>query len=163
MTASRVPANAVDHVGSLKRPPQLVASWKEWEAGKLPFEELRAVQDAAIREAVAMQERLGLPVVTDGEFRRGGWSRGFLNAVEGFEFRASKLTFRNDEGVSTASPAPVATRPIRRKESIVTGDFAWSKIRSAVQVGSPATNEVNLFFSNLTRVLANSSAGAGPG
>ena len=100
MAASRVPQNAVDHVGSLKRPPELVQAWRDWEAGKLPFEALHEIQDKTIAEAVAMQERLGLPVVTDGEFRRGGWSRGFLNAVEGFEFRASKLTFRNDDGVA---------------------------------------------------------------
>jgi len=81
VASSRVPANAIDHVGSLKRPPELVAAWREWEAGKLPPEKLREVQDRAIRDAVAMQEALGLPIVTDGEFRRGGWSRGFLNAV----------------------------------------------------------------------------------
>jgi 5-methyltetrahydropteroyltriglutamate--homocysteine methyltransferase len=124
---SRVPANSVDHVGSLRRPPELVQAWREWEAGKLPFEALRGIQNNAITQAVAMQERLGLPVVTDGEFRRGGWSRGFLNAVEGFEFRASKLTFRNDEGVSTASPAPVASSKIRRKQPIVTDDFKFLK------------------------------------
>jgi 5-methyltetrahydropteroyltriglutamate--homocysteine methyltransferase len=72
-----------------------------------------------------MQEGLGLPVVTDGEFRRGGWSRGFLSAVQGFDFRASQLTFRNDQGFSTASPAPVATKPIRRKQPIVTDDFKF--------------------------------------
>ena len=98
MATSRVPTNAVDHVGSLKRPPELVQAWRAWEDGKLPIEQLRKVQDDTIRDAVAMQEKLGLPIVTDGEFRRGGWSRGFLNAVEGFEFRGSKLVFRNDEG-----------------------------------------------------------------
>ena len=127
MTSSRMPANVVDHVGSLKRPPELVTAWREWEAGKLPFEALRDVQDNAIRGAIAMQEALGLPVVTDGEFRRGGWSRGFLGAVEGFDFRASKLAFRNDEGFSTASPAPVAARPVRRAVPIVTGDFKFIK------------------------------------
>jgi 5-methyltetrahydropteroyltriglutamate--homocysteine methyltransferase len=145
MTASRLPQNAVDHVGSLKRPPQLVASWKQWEAGALPFEQLRAVQDAAIREAVAMQERLGLPIVSDGEFRRGGWSRGFLNAVDGFEFRASKLTFRNDEGVSTASPAPVTTRPIRRKQPIVTDDYKFlqSVAKNRIKVTMPAPSHMH--------------------
>ena len=108
MASSRVPTNAVDHVGSLKRPPELVAAWREWEAGKLPAQKLREVQDKAIRDAVAMQESLGLPIVTDGEFRRGGWSRGFLSAVEGFDFTASKLVFRNDEGFTTPSPAPTA-------------------------------------------------------
>ena len=45
MASSRVPSNAVDHVGSLKRPPELVAAWREWEAGKLPPEKLSDVQD----------------------------------------------------------------------------------------------------------------------
>jgi len=127
MAASRVPQNSVDHVGSLKRPPELMQAWRDWEAGKLPFEMLHEIQDKMIVEAVAMQERLGLPIVTDGEFRRGGWSRGFLNAVEGFEFRASKLTFRNDEGVATAAPAPIASHKIMRKQPIVTGDFEFLK------------------------------------
>ena len=37
----RVPTNAVDHVGSLKRPPELVQAWRAWEDGKLPIEQLR--------------------------------------------------------------------------------------------------------------------------
>lgn len=127
MDVSRVPQNSVDHVGSLKRPPELVQAWRDWEAGTRSFETLHAIQNKMIKEAVTMQERLGLPVVTDGEFRRGGWSRGFLNAVEGFEFRASKLTFRNDQGVATASPAPVASQKIKRNKPIVTGDFMFLK------------------------------------
>jgi 5-methyltetrahydropteroyltriglutamate--homocysteine methyltransferase len=127
MVSSRVPSNAVDHVGSLKRPAELVQAWRDWEAGKLTPDTLREVQDRAIRDVIAMQEAIGLPVVTDGEFRRGGWSRGFLNAVEGFDFRASKLTFRNDDGFSTPSPAPVATKHVRRAKPIVTEDFKFIK------------------------------------
>ena len=44
MATSRFPTNAVDHVGSLKRPPELVQAWRAWEDGKLPFEQLRRVQ-----------------------------------------------------------------------------------------------------------------------
>ncbi len=142
MAVSRVPTNAVDHVGSLKRPPELIRAWKAWEAGDLDFEALRKVQDDAIRDAIALQENLGLPIVTDGEFRRGGWSRGFLNAVDGFEFRASKLTFRNEEGFSTPSPAPVASRKVRRKQPIVTDDFKFiksvAKNRAKVTMPSPS-------------------------
>src|SRR5947209_3064972 len=122
---TRVPANAVDHVGSFKRPPELMQAWRDWEAGKLDASALREVQDRAIRDVVAMQENLGLAVVTDGEFRRGGWSRGFLSAVEGFDFRASKLAFRNEDGFSTPSPAPVASKKIRRTRPIVTQDFKF--------------------------------------
>ncbi|MGP0091808.1 MAG: 5-methyltetrahydropteroyltriglutamate--homocysteine S-methyltransferase [Xanthobacteraceae bacterium] len=125
MVSSRVPSNAVDHVGSLKRPAELVSAWRDWEAGKLTHDALREVQDRAIREVIAMQEAIGLPIVTDGEFRRGGWSRGFLNAVEGFDFRASKLTFQNDQGFSTPSPAPVVSKRVRRARPIVTEDFKF--------------------------------------
>ena len=145
MASNRFPANAVDHVGSLRRPPELVQAWRDWEAGKLPVENLHKVQDEAIIEAVRMQERLGLPIVTDGEFRRGGWSRGFLNAVDGFEFRASKLTFRNDDGVSTASPAPVASRHIRRKQPIVTDDFKFLKsfAQNRIKVTMPTPSHMH--------------------
>jgi 5-methyltetrahydropteroyltriglutamate--homocysteine methyltransferase len=139
---SRVPANAIDHVGSLKRPAALVQAWRAWEDGKLSVEQLRQVQDQAIRDAIIMQESLGLPVVTDGEFRRGGWSRGFLNAVEGFEFRASKLVFRNDEGFATQSPAPLTTGRIKRAKPIVSEDFKFirsvAKQRAKVTMPTPS-------------------------
>jgi 5-methyltetrahydropteroyltriglutamate--homocysteine methyltransferase len=145
VASSRVPSNAIDHVGSLKRPPELVAAWREWEAGKLPPEQLREVQDRAIREAVTMQERLGLPIVTDGEFRRGGWSRGFLNAVEGFDFRASKLVFRNEEGFTTPSPAPIATKPVRRTKPIVIDDYKFIKsvAKNRVKVTMPTPSHMH--------------------
>ena len=142
MDSSRVPSNSVDHVGSLKRPPELVQIWRAWEDGKASADELSEVQDRAIREAIVTQESLGLPVVTDGEFRRGGWSRGFLNAVEGFEFHASKLTFRNDEGFSTVSPAPLATKRVRRVKPIVSEDFKFiksvAKRRAKVTMPTPS-------------------------
>jgi 5-methyltetrahydropteroyltriglutamate--homocysteine methyltransferase len=145
MATSRVPTNAVDHVGSLKRPPDLVQAWRAWEDGKLPFEQLRRVQDDSISDAIAMQEKLGLPIVTDGEFRRGGWSRGFLNAVEGFEFRGSKLVFRNDDGFSTPSPAPLATKRIRRSKPIVTEDFRFvaSVAKNRVKVTMPTPSHMH--------------------
>jgi 5-methyltetrahydropteroyltriglutamate--homocysteine methyltransferase len=145
MASSRVPTNAVDHVGSLKRPPDLVQAWREWESGKLGFDALREIQDRAIRDVIVMQETMGLPIVTDGEFRRGGWSRGFLSAVEGFDFRASKLVFRNEEGFSTPSPAPVATKRIRRSKPIVTEDFKFIKsaARGRAKVTMPTPSHMH--------------------
>lgn len=118
-------AEHVDHVGSLLRPPALTAAWFAHEAGRLSAETLADEQDAAIRDAVKMQEELGLAVVTDGEFRRGGWSRGFLSAVEGFGFKPSKLVFRNDQGVSTAAPAPIATGKLGQMRPIVADDYSF--------------------------------------
>lgn len=117
----------VDHVGSLVRPPELMDAWFAAEAGKLPRDALVEVTDRCIREAVALQEGLGLEFVTDGEFRRGGWSRGFLEAVEGFAFKPSALVFQNEDGVKTPAPAPVATGRMKRERAIVADDFAFLK------------------------------------
>ncbi len=125
--APRGPAAHVDHVGSLVRPPELMRAWTEHEQGKMQEPQFRQMMEEAIRGAVKLQEDLGLQVVTDGEFRRGGWSRGFLSAVEGFTFKPSYLTFKNEEGVSTPAPAPVATKKLQRTNGIVTEDFAFLK------------------------------------
>ncbi|MCW5771476.1 MAG: 5-methyltetrahydropteroyltriglutamate--homocysteine S-methyltransferase [Rhodospirillaceae bacterium] len=124
---SQASTQHVDHVGSLLRPPELREAWFAHEDGKLPAAKLKEVQDKAIRDIVKLQESLGLAWVTDGEFRRGGWSRGFLVAVDGFEFKPSKLTFRNEAGVSTAAPAPVAARKLKRLKPIVADDFRFLK------------------------------------
>lgn len=115
----------VDHVGSLIRPPELVQAWRQWEDGNRSLDSLKAVQDDAIRDIVRVQEDIGLEVVSDGEFRRGGWSRGFLEAVGAFSFRPSKLTFQNEDGVSAPAPAPVTTEKMRWSQPIVTEDYTF--------------------------------------
>src|ERR671939_1936783 len=57
-----------DVVGSLLRPEYL----KQARASGSP-EELRAAEDRAVREAVALQEAVGLDVLGDGEMRRWSW------------------------------------------------------------------------------------------
>ena len=74
----------VDHVGSLLRPESLKRAFRDHALGKLDAGALRAAQDQAIREVVAKQEALGLPVVTDGEFRRLNWQVSFSD-VSGWD------------------------------------------------------------------------------
>ncbi len=74
----------VDHVGSLLRPESLKAVFGRHAAGLADSAELEQAQDAAIRAVVAKQERHGLPVVTDGEYRRLNWQVSF-SEVEGWD------------------------------------------------------------------------------
>ena len=74
----------VDHVGSLLRPEALKSAFLAHGAGRLSTEGLRIAQDDAIRSVVARQETLGLPVATDGEFRRLNWQVSF-SEVEGWD------------------------------------------------------------------------------
>ena len=73
---STLPFSA-EHIGSLVRPTSLVLARNEFEAGRIDHKALRSAEDEAIRQAVALQERVGLQVVTDGEFRRGTYSDSF--------------------------------------------------------------------------------------
>lgn len=73
-----------DVVGSLLRPPELLAAREACAAGRLTREELRQVEDRAVDDAVALQEAAGLEVVTDGEMRRLSFQAPLPGAVEGF-------------------------------------------------------------------------------
>lgn len=77
-----------DHVGSLLRPQSVVearATLLDETQLSSAAPELREVEDAAIAEAVAEQQRVGLPVVTDGEFRRSFWHYDFMDGLTGLD------------------------------------------------------------------------------
>ena len=107
MPSSRKPARA-EVVGSLLRPAALREAIADVYApghrAILPEERardrssLKAIEDEAIREAVARQEEIGLDVVTDGEFRRYMFLNSFWDAVEGFSTDRNPVEFRNERG-----------------------------------------------------------------
>ncbi len=59
-----------DVVGSLLRPPELLKAREELATGKISRSAFKRIEDAAVDGAIALQERAGLEVVTDGEMRR---------------------------------------------------------------------------------------------
>ena len=75
----------IDHIGSLVRPAKLKEAFARFDRGQLDKKELHEAQNEAIREVIAGQETHGLPVVTDGEFRRHNFQESFSEAVSGFE------------------------------------------------------------------------------
>ena len=72
----------VDNVGSMLRPPELRQAFAARASGEIDEDTLTRVEDDAIRELVARQETLGLPVIVDGEFRRSGYLASF-SEIEG--------------------------------------------------------------------------------
>jgi 5-methyltetrahydropteroyltriglutamate--homocysteine methyltransferase len=72
-----------DHVGSLLRPADLIAARGEAAAGRTPHARLKAIEDRAVQDAIALQERVGLPVITDGEQRRSSFQSVFAESVDG--------------------------------------------------------------------------------
>jgi len=75
-----------DHVGSLLRPDSVKqARATTLGPGELSSAALADVENAAIIDAVAMQQEIGLPLVTDGEFRRSFWHYDFLDGLSGLD------------------------------------------------------------------------------
>ncbi|WP_027928155.1 5-methyltetrahydropteroyltriglutamate--homocysteine S-methyltransferase [Amycolatopsis benzoatilytica] len=104
MTA-RPPFRA-DHVGSLLRPAVLRAARRDYAAGAISQEQLRAVEDDAIRDVVKMQKAVGLASATDGEFRRSSWHMDFIYALGGVSRSDERLhvKFHNLAGDLEFSP-----------------------------------------------------------
>ena len=124
-----------EHIGSFVRPQKLIEAARSHKAGKLDDAGFHRVQDDCIREIVAFQESIGLPSVTDGEFRRRSWSAGFIDAVEGFGLRDGTLGFRNESGVMGVASSPYAKEKLKRKHRIVADDFRF--LKSVVKRGVP--------------------------
>src|SRR5437899_11941002 len=89
-SAARPPFRA-DHVGSLLRPPELREARSRAARGEIDRAALRAVEDQAIRGAVALQESVGLQSITDGEVRRDWWHIDFLRGFDGVETSTHSL------------------------------------------------------------------------
>ena len=125
----------VEHVGSFLRPDRLLDAARSHKAGRIDADRLKEIQDDCIREIVAFQESIGLPTITDGEFRRRSWLAGFIDAVEGFGLRDATLTFRNETSVVGVAASPCAKARLRRSRRIVADDYRF--LRSVVSKGTP--------------------------
>jgi methionine synthase II (cobalamin-independent) len=75
----------IDHIGSMVRPAELKEVFARFDRGQTSREELSKAQDEAIRDLIQKQEAHGLPVVTDGEFRRHSFQESFSECVIGFD------------------------------------------------------------------------------
>jgi 5-methyltetrahydropteroyltriglutamate--homocysteine methyltransferase len=125
----------VEHVGSFLRPERLLDAARGHKAGRIDGDRLKEIQDECVRGIVAFQESIGLPTITDGEFRRRSWSAGFIDAVEGFGLRDGTLTFRNETSVVGVAASPYAKAPLRRSRRIVADDYRF--LKSVVRKGTP--------------------------
>ena len=74
-----------DIVGSFLRPDYLKEAREQLKKGDITEEQLRKVEDQAIQELIDKQKKAGLPVITDGEFRRSWWHLDFMWGLQGVE------------------------------------------------------------------------------
>ena len=122
--AFKLPARA-DHVGSLLRPPALTAAFKQHFGGGISDTAFTEIQDAAIRDVVALQESTGMKAITDGEFRRASYWGRFVDRVDGLEVRDAIFNFHDGCGNEAAFTAPHIGGKVRRTRPIAGDEFAF--------------------------------------
>jgi 5-methyltetrahydropteroyltriglutamate--homocysteine methyltransferase len=138
MSLRTTPPFRADHVGSLLRPRALLQAREEAAQGVISPGDLRAIEDDAIRDAVRMQEDIGLRSVTDGEFRRASWHMDFIYEIAGVEKAEQRLksVFRNENGTIEFTPAAVRVTGKIGMDHTIFGD-AFGFLRDTVAAGTP--------------------------
>jgi methionine synthase II (cobalamin-independent) len=118
-------------VGSLLRPPDLVAARKQLDSGELSPAGFKAIEDAAVRDAIGLQEAAGIDVVTDGELRRYAFYGHLIDAFEGFDREGGwAIPFRDERGEQLILKRPVVVNRLTWKRSMCSEE--WTFIRRAV-------------------------------
>jgi len=117
MAQRATPPFRADHVGSLLRPRALLEARAQRARNEITAQELKRREDDAIRDAVKMQEEVGLKVATDGEFRREMWHTDFLARFINVAVVPGKIKVRFQSFNGETETEPPGT--------VITGKLQW--------------------------------------
>lgn len=148
------PTYRADHVGSLLRPPALLQARAAHAAGALNADGLRAKEDAAIVDAIALQRAAGMPVVSDGEFRRFTWLGAMAESVEGFVPSSTIITWKGPGGGEEASTSHIVGAKLRQHRRLTAHESGFLAAHASgpwkVTMPSPAVFQVASFAPGVT-------------
>ncbi len=127
-----------DVVGSLLRPPELLEAQTRYAAGGMSAAEFKAVEDRAVDWAIGLQERAGMPVVTDGEMRRESFQSQLVEAVEGFAGHTLDAWLWGEWHGDAAVGDKTTERPtklgvvgkLRRRRHLSVEEFVYARART---------------------------------
>lgn len=124
-------------VGSLLRPDYLKAARQQWQAGMLTTAAFKRIEDRAVDEMIALQERCGVDVVTDGEMRRTHFIAPLTDVITGvrsipaFTRRWRKPHAPDEPGEEVEIQVQYAVvEKIRRIRSLTAEEFAYARGRA---------------------------------
>src|SRR5215831_16246501 len=118
-------------VGSMLRPSYLVEARRRLEAGEHAPADFKAIEDRAVRDAIATQEAAGIDVITDGEQRRYAFYGHLIDSVDGFDkFGGWAIPFRDESGEELVLKRPVVVERLRWKHSMCAEEWVYLRSRS---------------------------------
>jgi 5-methyltetrahydropteroyltriglutamate--homocysteine methyltransferase len=162
MPVTRTETIRADIVGSLLRPPELLDARGRYASGELSAAEFKRIEDRAVDWAISLQERAGLPVVTDGEMRRESFQSQLVEAVEGFSGHTIDAwlwgDWHGDEAVGDKKmdrpPELGVVGSLRRRRHLSVEEFVYARARTdrVVKVTLPSPSMyANLWSPELSR------------
>jgi 5-methyltetrahydropteroyltriglutamate--homocysteine methyltransferase len=153
MSPRSTPPFRADHVGSLLRPPAVLDARRTFESGQIPPEQLRRIEDDAVRQVIKQQEAIGLQCATDGELRRGTWHMDFLCRIGGVVAGGTQLRpFRNQDGeVRNEITVPKVVGRLHLDSTIFGEDFLFlkSNTRAVPKLTIPSPSMLHALGSTL--------------
>jgi len=130
------PPFRADHVGSLLRPRELHEARARAKKGEITQEQLKAVQERCIKQVIALQESIGIPSVTDGEFRPDWWHIDFLHGFDGVELaKGDAYGDAKFKGTDEQPPFMLVESRIRRTRPNMLEHFKF--LKANVSKGTP--------------------------
>jgi 5-methyltetrahydropteroyltriglutamate--homocysteine methyltransferase len=124
-----------DVIGSLLRPRYLTQARDAFAAGQLSAPDFKRIEDRAVDQAIAMQEGIGLDVVTDGEFRRFSFLDQVVGEIDGVEpIEGAPIHFKSAEADWVWHNPFTVTSKISQKRKITLEEFAYNRARATKRV-----------------------------
>jgi 5-methyltetrahydropteroyltriglutamate--homocysteine methyltransferase len=121
------PPFRAEHIGSLLRPRSLLDLREGFGRGEIDSATLTNAENEAIKIAIAMQERVGLKVVSDGEFRRRSYHSYFYRQLGDISIDTldGKDAKGGDPGKRGGQPVAVINSRVRWTRPINVSDFEF--------------------------------------
>jgi 5-methyltetrahydropteroyltriglutamate--homocysteine methyltransferase len=120
-----------DVIGSLLRPEYLKEARKKRASGELSHAEFKKIEDRAVDEAIDIQIKAGLDVITDGEMRRYAFFGHLIDAVEGYDkFGGWAIPFHDDEGKEIVFQRPVVVSKLKRVRPMCEEEYVYLRAKT---------------------------------
>ena len=119
-----------DIIGSLLRPQYLIEARRAFEERRITVPEFKRIEDRAVDAAIALQEGVGLDVVSDGELRRFSFMDHLLEQIEGLApTPGAAIKFHGDKpGQEFMWQPPVTVvDKIRRRRMMTIEEFSYAR------------------------------------
>ncbi len=138
--------NAYVHVvGSLLRPKELLKAREQYSKGSLSSAEFKRIEDRAVDQAITVQEKANVDIITDGEQRRTVFMDSVACAIDGIKEVDANAIQSDNEGSgasfwhgekhkdyveSGSMPPSVIADKLVLRHSIVTEEYAYARARA---------------------------------